>query len=89
MNRKYIPVFEAMICVNCYDQGKPKNMPAGSAVVELFLYLFTLPFLCIPALFYSHWRTKNANKVCKQCGGVMIPEDSPKAKEILKQLGNQ
>lgn len=75
-----------MICTNCYNSGKPKSVAAGSAVVELILYVFTIPFLCIPGLFYSHWRTKNASKVCKDCGGPMIPEDSPKALEIRKQL---
>lgn len=59
-------------------------MAAGSAVVELILYIFTIPLLCIPGLIYSHWRTKNASKVCKECGGAMIPEDSPRALEILR-----
>lgn len=75
-----------MICINCYSQGKSKNVAAGSAVVELVLYIFTIPLLCIPGLIYSHWRTKNASKVCRECGGSMIPDDSPKAKEILERL---
>lgn len=75
-----------MLCTTCHSLGKPKNVAAGSAVVELVLYVFTIPFLCIPGLFYSHWRTKNASKVCKECGGTMIPEDSPRAKEILNKI---
>ncbi len=75
-----------MICLNCYRVGKPKTIPAGSAVTELVLYVFTLPLLCIPGLFYSHWRTKNASKVCKECGGTMIQEDSPRGLEIQKRL---
>lgn len=74
-----------MICINCYNQGKPKTVNAGSAVVELLLYVFTIPFLCIPGLIYSHWRTKNASKVCKQCGGAMIPEESPRGVELTKK----
>jgi len=74
-----------MICLNCYSQGKPKDVHAGSAVVELFLYLFTIPLLCIPGLLYSHWRVKNGTKVCRACGGTMIPEDSPRGKELVKK----
>lgn len=74
-----------MLCLSCHNVGKPKSVAAGSAVVELFLYLLTIPLLCIPGLIYSHWRTKNATKACKECGGTMIPEDSPRALELLSK----
>ena len=76
-----------MICLNCYRQdSKPKTVHAGSAVVELFLYLFSMPLLCIPGMIYSHWRVKNGSKICRSCGGAMIADDSPRGREITNKI---
>jgi len=75
-----------MICTSCYSQGKSKDMHAGSAVVEALVYLFSMPLLCIPGMLYSYWRVKNGTKVCRLCGSLMIDEDSPRGKEILKTI---
>jgi hypothetical protein len=72
-----------MVCTNCYSQGNAKKVPAGSAVVEGLLYLFTIPLLCIPGLIYSHWRTKSAFSVCRLCRGSMVDDESPRGKQIL------
>lgn len=79
----------SMICINCYQQGKPRDIHAGSGGAEVILYLLTIPFLCIPGLIYSHWRVKNGTKVCRACGGAMIPEDSPRGQKLLKNIQNK
>lgn len=64
-------------------------MPAGSAVVEAIIYLLTPWLLFIPGFMYSHWRTKNAIKICRACSGVMIPADSPRGHEILERISKK
>lgn len=70
-----------MICNNCYYQGKPKMK--GSLLIAILLLIIFFPAAIVYAVVMSSGNTNVCPK-CKTSG--MIPEDSPKAIEILKKL---
>lgn len=73
------------ICTNCGFTGKPKKVIKGSIFIEIILWIAFL----IPGVVYSIWRHTTKQKVCRKCGAPnMIPEDSPKAKQIQQQLSS-
>ena len=80
-----------MICTNCYHIGEPKTTMMGSFSTELLLWVLFFWFWFIPGIIYTIWRYTTKTKACPKCGksGMMIPEDSRRAKEILGEYGLQ
>ena len=71
------------ICTSCGTTGKPKTYTPGNIIVELFLWCLWI----IPGVIYTLWRVTNRKKVCRCCGSEdMIPLESPKGHQILKEL---
>ena len=72
------------LCLACGHQGKPRRIMKGSIGVELLLWLFFL----LPGLVYSLWRHISVYDGCSSCGDPsLIPLDSPRAQEILRNRG--
>jgi flagellar basal body-associated protein FliL len=71
-----------MICPNCYYHGKPKMLAKGSLLIAIILLVFVFPIGLIYIIFCSI----GPKNICPKCDTPLIPEDSPKAIEIIKQL---
>lgn len=71
---------KAMICPNCFTQGKPKLYTKGSILIELVLWLC----LIVPGVIYSLWRhTSGRYWGCSHCGaGGLVPLDSPRGRQL-------
>ena len=68
-------------CQNCGTVGRPKMVTRGSFLMEVLLWLL----LIVPGFIYSLWRITTRAKVCPTCSApYMIPVDSPKAVEALR-----
>ena len=73
-----------LLCTNCGYQGKPKLVVKGSILIELVLWICFI----IPGLIYSIWRLTTKHKACPSCGAPnMIPLDSPRAQQMLSEIG--
>jgi len=73
-----------MICANCGCCGKPKQITKGSFFIELFLWLFF-----IPGLIYTIWRLTTRDWACPKCKAPnMIPFDTPRGQQLLKEYGD-
>ena len=60
----------SQVCTRCGTVGQPAVR--GSFAIELVLWLL----FCAPGIIYTIWRLASP-KVCKACGGPVIPVDSP------------
>lgn len=70
-----------MICLECHFIGNPIEETRGNFFVELMLWLCFI----VPGLIYTIWRLTTRGKVCPVCkSGSLIPENSPRGKELLK-----
>jgi len=75
----------SQICVECGFVGSPETKAAGGGfgcLVEGILWLFFI----IPGLIYTVWRASTVKKVCPECGGHMIPIDSPRGRRLAEQF---
>ncbi len=71
---------ESLLCTSCGYVGKSERAYPGSDIVGLFLFLL----LIVPGLIYAVWQHSSAFERCSRCKSrELIPQDSPKAKEIL------
>ena len=69
-----------LLCTRCGYVGKAERAYPGSDMVGLFLLLL----LIVPGLIYFVWQHFSAFEQCSRCESrELIPQDSPKAKEIL------
>lgn len=69
-----------MICTECHFQGKPKMK--GSLIVAIFLFILFFP----AGIIYAIVMSSGSTNVCPKCkSDKMIPEDTPRAIEILKK----
>jgi hypothetical protein len=69
------------LCTDCHAVGSSKIVVRGSIFMEAILYCLFF----FPGLVYSTWRLTGKQKTCRMCGSLnIIPEDSPRAKELLK-----
>jgi len=60
-------------CPVCGNTGKAKIKTKGSFLVELAVWFFTIPMLCIPGVIYTLWRvTSGRVKCCRYCGNEMV-----------------
>ena len=76
---------EEMVCTNCGSRGFPKKITKGSFLIELVLWLCFF----IPGLIYSCWRVSSRYEACPNCKAPnMLPFNSPRAQDILKQTSN-
>ena len=74
----------SMICPRCGSHGPEKVVTPGSFLIELALWLFFL----LPGLIYSIWRLTARKKVCSSCGADgLIPVDTPRGQQLLRELG--
>jgi hypothetical protein len=71
------------ICSDCGSVGKTVTRYSGSFFVEIILWLCFLA----PGIIYSIWRLTTKRKVCRVCGGSMIPLNTPKGKMLSVQYG--
>lgn len=77
---------KVIICATCGYIGGAKTAAKGSGCLELLLWCLFI----VPGLIYSVWRITNKPKICPKCQSTtLIPEDSPKGKEILAKAENQ
>lgn len=73
---------ECMVCTNCHFQGKPKMK--GSLLLCILLLILFFPI----GILYAVIMSSGTQNVCPKCTKEgMIPDESPKAIEILKQSG--
>jgi hypothetical protein len=70
---------QPVVCTQCGYHGRAKSITRGSIFIEIILWLCLL----IPGLIYSIWRLTTRRDGCAQCGGAVIPENTPRAKRIL------
>lgn len=70
---------QTVVCTQCGHHGRAKRITRGSIFIEIILWLCLL----IPGLIYSIWRLTTRRDACKQCGGPVIPDNTPRAKRIL------
>lgn len=70
-----------MLCTVCGYSGPAKKILKGSFWIEIILWLTFI----VPGLIYSIWRLGNQVHECPKCKSQsMIPVDSPKAQEMLR-----
>lgn len=69
------------ICPNCYYHGKPKLIAKGSLTITILLLLVFFPL----GILYALLNSTGSSNVCPKCENAMIPDDSVRAKEILKK----
>lgn len=75
-----------VICTLCGFVGKPKKVVKGSLFFEILLWLLFI----IPGLIYSIYRLSSKQIVCEKClNPSIIPIDSPKGQELLKNHPQQ
>ena len=72
---------EAMICMDCGTIGEGKDMVKGNVLIEIILWLCFI----IPGLIYTIWRG-GGSKVCSVCRGKLVPLDTPRGQQLLKQF---
>jgi hypothetical protein len=70
-----------LVCTNCYEFTLGTTITKGSIAIEIVLWLCFL----IPGIIYSIWRLTTRHKACHRCGGGIIPADSPRGLEIVRQ----
>jgi hypothetical protein len=73
------------ICTQCGSTSTPKSFTPGSIIIELILWCCFL----VPGLIYSCWRISARRKVCRECGGHLIPLYSPRGKQLLQGSGGR
>ena len=72
-----------MFCTACHTSDQTVLNRPGSSWIEIILWLFCL----LPGLIYSIWRSSSVHRVCSRCGSRdVIPDDSPRARELREQL---
>jgi uncharacterized membrane protein YqaE (UPF0057 family) len=73
-----------LVCTQCGFVGQTSQTTRGSGLIEIVLWLS----LIVPGLIYSIWRRSSPPQVCSQCKSQsLIPVDSPRAKKILEESG--
>jgi hypothetical protein len=72
---------KVFVCTNCGFIGQPKKFTKGSLLWEVILWILFI----VPGIFYSIWRLSSRYEGCPKCQSPnMIPEDTPKAQEIIR-----
>jgi hypothetical protein len=69
------------ICIGCGSVGDPVNKVPGNFFIEVILWLCFF----VPGVIYTIWRLSSKKKVCRVCGGAMIPLDTPRGKILSAQ----
>jgi hypothetical protein len=78
------------ICPACGFASEGRLVNRGHWLIELIVWLVALNFCIyilpvIIAFAFTCWRRCNRHYDCFECGGRMIPIDSPHGKAIIKQ----
>lgn len=76
-SKKY-EVIPGFVCTQCGSLTNGKQTTPGSIFIEIVLWLCFL----IPGLIYSAWRMQSRRRECDQCGGALIPANTPRARQI-------
>jgi len=72
----------SQVCSNCHWKGQPSRVTPGSFLMEVALWLCFV----IPGFLYSMWRITSRHDACPKCGTPnMIPEDTPRGRELLSR----
>jgi hypothetical protein len=66
-------------CPVCGTVARPRTVTKGNFGLEFFLWLLFI----IPGLIYTLWRISNQSKGCPACKAIMIPGNSPVAREAM------
>ena len=68
-------------CLRCGTVGDLAYYDAGSMLAEILLWCVAL----LPGFLYHLWRKSNSYYACPTCGSKdLVPEDSPRAKQIAE-----
>ena len=77
-------MIKTLICTQCGYVSKGAYYKKGSGLIELVLWLTFL----VPGIIYSIWRRRSNLKSCIKCKSQsLIPIDSPRAKKVLEESG--
>lgn len=71
-------VFSKQVCKDCGHIGSSKQVIKGSIIFEIILWLCFI----VPGLIYTIWRLSTKRQACPECGGSMIPVNSPIGRKI-------
>ena len=70
------------ICSRCGSVNRGRVRTPGCLLIELLLWCCFL----LPGLIYSLWRLSSSARVCRVCGGPLIPLNSPQGQAMMSQL---
>lgn len=75
---------KTLVCTQCGHVGIPTQSTRGNGLIELVLWLTFI----VPGIIYSIWRRSSPPQTCPKCKAqALIPVDSPRAKKILEESG--
>lgn len=60
-------LFQKVFCTHCHNTWSPKTVTKGSILLEIFLWLFIIPWM-----IYSWYRHKSRYCVCSKCWSDQI-----------------
>jgi hypothetical protein len=76
---------KGLFCLNCGYNGKIKQRPRGSGLIELILWLCFL----IPGLIYTAWRGHKKEYICPKCqSDHIVSKKNIKAREYVEMSRN-
>ena len=77
-----------VVCTRCLEEEDARWMAPGSHIVEVLLYIVTLPFLCVGGLWYTGLRAFREHWACRVCGSRdVVPTASRRGQAILQERG--
>lgn len=77
------------ICSVCATPCTPVTKTKGSFIIEIILWIISIPMFCLLGIIYTIWRLTTKYKVCPQCGGHVIPRSTPRGQALSQPLSRQ
>ena len=77
-----------VICTRCLEENDARWVTPGSPLMEVLLYLATLPLLCAGGLMYTGFRSIYSHWACPACSSKeVVPVGSVRGRSVSDECG--